>query len=229
MKYICISLIIYIMNRLKFSFLAFVCAIAGNFVTVGQVSAQSFLNKLKKAAETEVTNSASNNSITSVLSSVIGSTSAMTEKELIGTWKYNGSDCAFQSENLLAKAGGEVAAEKIESKLNTAFSKVNVKASNTSFTFNNDKTFSGKMMGKTVSGTYTFDSKNNKINFQGVLFTTSCYVSKSGSAMSMLFDSSKLLSLMQTVGKFSNNSYLATIASLSKNYKGVKMGFQMKK
>lgn len=97
------------------------------------------------------------------------------------------------------------------------------------FTFNNDKTFSGKLMGKDISGTYTLDSKNSKINFKGALFTSTCYVSKTGSNLSLLFDSSKLLSVLQTVGKFSSNSYLTTISSLSKNYKGVKLGFQMKK
>jgi len=202
---------------------------AGNFVYIGQVSAQSFLNKLKNAAEKEVSNNTSGTSVTNVLSSVIGSSSTIAEKDLVGTWKYNGSDCAFQSEDLLAKAGGEVAAGNIESKLNTAFSKVNVKASNTMFTFNNDKTFSGKLMGKDISGTYTLDSKNSKINFKGALFTSTCYVSKTGSNLSLLFDSSKLLSVLQTVGKFSSNSYLTTISSLSKNYKGVKLGFQMKK
>mgnify|MGYP003827727849 CR=1 FL=1 len=217
------------MNRLKSCILVFVCLMAGNFVYIGQVSAQSFLNKLKNAAEKEVSNNTSGTSVTNVLSSVIGSSSTIAEKDLVGTWKYNGSDCAFQSEDLLAKAGGEVAAGNIESKLNTAFSKVNVKASNTMFTFNNDKTFSGKLMGKDISGTYTLDSKNSKINFKGALFTSTCYVSKTGSNLSLLFDSSKLLSVLQTVGKFSSNSYLTTISSLSKNYKGVKLGFQMKK
>ena len=202
---------------------------AGNFVYIGQVSAQSFLNKLKSAAEKEVNNSTSGTSVTKALSSVMGSSSTIAEKDLIGTWKYNGSDCAFQSENFLAKAGGEVAAENIESKLNMAFSKVNVKASNTMFTFNNDKTFSGKLMDKDISGTYTLDSKNSKINLRGTLFTSTCYVSKTGSNLSLLFDSSQLLSVLQTVGNFSNDSYLATIVSLSKNYNGVKLGFQMKK
>ena len=217
------------MNRLKSCILVFVCLMAGNFVYIDQVSAQSFLNKLKTAAEKEVSNNTSGTSVTNVLSSVIGSSSTIAEKDLIGTWKYNGSDCAFQSENLLAKAGGEVAAGNIESKLNTAFSRVNVKATNTMLTFNNNKTFSGKLMGKDISGTYILDSKNSKINFHGALFTSTCYVSKTGSNLSLLFDSSQLLSVLQTVGNFSSNSYLTTISSLSKNYNGVKLGFQMKK
>lgn len=217
------------MKKVKFFVMVMACVSVSSFSFVGKASAQSFLDKLKNAATQEVTNSTSNSTISSVLGSVLGSSSSITANDLLGTWKYSGSDCAFQSDNLLAKAGGEVAAEKIESQLNTAFSKVNVKGSNTTFTFKNDKTFTGKFMGKDVSGTYAFDSKNQKISFQGALFTSSCYVAKSGSNLSMLFDSNKLLSVIQSVGKYSKNSTLTSISSLSKNYKGVKMGFMMKK
>ena len=33
---------------------------------------------------------------------------------LTGTWAYVGPDCKFESDNLLAKAGGEVAAKQVE-------------------------------------------------------------------------------------------------------------------
>ena len=35
---------------------------------------------------------------------------------LTGTWAYVGPDCKFESDNLLAKAGGEVAAKQVEDK-----------------------------------------------------------------------------------------------------------------
>lgn len=36
---------------------------------------------------------------------------------LTGTWAYVGPDCKFESDNLLAKAGGEVAAKQVEDKM----------------------------------------------------------------------------------------------------------------
>lgn len=56
----------------------------------------------------------------SILSGVV---SAVTNKvtgessSLTGTWAYSGPDCKFESDNLLAKAGGEVAAKKVEEKM----------------------------------------------------------------------------------------------------------------
>ena len=53
----------------------------------------------------------SGGTLANVFTSVIG-LDKVTEKGLVGTWKYEGPGCAFTSENLLAKAGGEVAATK---------------------------------------------------------------------------------------------------------------------
>ncbi len=52
------------------------------------------------------------------------------------TWKYNKPGCAFTSENLLAKAGGDIAANKIESELSTYYTKAGFTSSNTYFKFN---------------------------------------------------------------------------------------------
>ena len=50
-----------------------------------------------------------------VIISVIGA-QKVTAQDLIGAWNYSGPGCAFTSENLLAKAGGEVAATRIKEK-----------------------------------------------------------------------------------------------------------------
>ena len=50
----------------------------------------------------------SGGTIANVFSSVIGM-DKLSQRGLIGSWNYSGPGCAFTSENLLAKAGGEVA------------------------------------------------------------------------------------------------------------------------
>ena len=40
---------------------------------------------------------------------------------LTGTWAYVGPDCKFESDNLLAKAGGEVAAKQVEDKMSRLY------------------------------------------------------------------------------------------------------------
>ena len=50
----------------------------------------------------------------SILDNVIGSTTFKKADLCAHTWKYKSPGCAFTSENLLAKAGGEIAAKKVE-------------------------------------------------------------------------------------------------------------------
>lgn len=166
----------------------------------------------------------------SVLGNVLGSVlglNKVTQENLVGTWRYAGPGCAFTSDNLLAKAGGEVASQKIKSQLQTYYNNAGINASNTYFTFSNDNKFSGKVARKTVSGAYTYDPNTGQMTIKTLLFTLNAYVTASTTGISLLFESQKLLTILQTVGAMSGNSSLATIGELSKNYDGVRLGFDL--
>ena len=182
------------------------------------------LSKAKSAATSSTTGDAAGN----ILSSVLGTNKA-SESDLVGTWKYNQPGVAFTSKNVLAKAGGQVAASTAKSKLKSSFSKVGIQGSNTQFTFNNDKTFTGKLRGKSLSGTYTYDPGTSKLTLKTALVSLPCYVQKSTSGLNLLFESTKLLKLFQTGAQLSGNSSLQTISTLCKNYDGMRMGFDLKK
>ncbi len=61
--------------------------------------------------------SAGSSIINGILNNVIGSGTFSKQDLCAHTWKYSKPGCAFTSENLLAKAGGEIAANKVEEKL----------------------------------------------------------------------------------------------------------------
>ena len=54
--------------------------------------------------------------LSGVVKNVVGDKTT-TESSIIGTWTYAGPECQFESDNLLAKAGGEVAAKDVEEKI----------------------------------------------------------------------------------------------------------------
>jgi hypothetical protein len=164
--------------------------------------------------------------IGNVLSSVIG-LNQLSQSQLIGTWRYNGPGCAFTSDNLLAKAGGEVAATQIEQKLEQQYAKLGFSSSNTYITFNQDGTFASKIGGKSFSGNYTYDAGTGALNLKGLLLSLNGYATRNGSGISVLFESKKLLSLLQTMAALSGNSTLSTIGEVSKNYDGARLGFDM--
>ena len=164
--------------------------------------------------------------VVNAITSVIG-LDKVSAQTLIGTWQYRNPGCAFTSENLLAKAGGEVAAVQIEEKLLPYYQQVGISANNTMITFNQDGTFSSRICGTPFSGRYTFDEATQKITLKGLLLTVNCYTKREMNGISILFEGKKLLSLLQTLAAFSGNQNLETVSEISKNYDGVRVGFHM--
>lgn len=175
------------------------------------------------------TGSAAGSILNGILNNVIGSGTFKQADLCASTWKYNKPGCAFTSENLLAKAGGEIAANKIESQLEGYYKKAGFSSSNTYFKFNEDGTFESKIDGKSWKGTYTFDEKTHAIQMKGLLLSISGFATRQTNGISILFESKKLLTLVQTLTALSGNSTLSTIGNITKNYDGVRVGFEMTK
>ena len=176
----------------------------------------------------QVLSAIQNGSVINAITSVIG-LDKVSAQNLIGTWSYSGPGCAFTSENLLAKAGGEVAAAQIEEKVKPYYDQVGISASNTQITFNQDGTFSSRIAGTNFSGTYTFDEASQQIKLKGLLLSINCYTKRELNGISILFEAKKLLTVLQTMSALSGNSNLQTISDLSKQYDGVRVGFDMKR
>lgn len=170
----------------------------------------------------------SGGTIANAFTSVIG-LDKVTQHGLVGTWKYNGPGCAFTSKNLLAKAGGEVAATKIEQELAPYFQKTGLSAQNTYVSFAEDGRFQACIAGKKFSGTWTLDESTAKVSMKTLLLTINCYAKREYGGISLLFESKKLLQVLQTLAAMSGNDTVQKVGDLSKNYEGVRLGFDMKK
>ena len=201
------------------------CGTAGFGTTTSGTTSSSSTGNILSDVFGAVTNG---ETVGNILTSVIG-LDKLTQKQLIGTWLYDGPGCAFTSENALAKAGGEVAATQVEEKLKTQYDKLGLTSSNTQMVFNQDGTFSAKVGGKSFSGTYTFDEKQQQLQLKGLLLNLTGYAKRNGSGISVLFESKKVLTLLQTLAAMSGNQSLQAIGEISKNYDGVRIGFDMKK
>ena len=166
--------------------------------------------------------------INGILNNVIGS-GTFKKEDLCYTWKYSKPGCAFISENLLAKAGGEIAANKVEEKLSTYYKKFGFNSSNTQFTFTTDGNFSAQIDGKPWQGTYTFDEKTHAIHLKGLLLSASGYATKTTNGISLLFDQKKLLNLIKMLSTFKGSSTLSAVGTIANSYDGMRVGFEMTK
>lgn len=168
----------------------------------------------------------SQNTIDGLLGLVIGSVKVQ-ESELYGSWYYAEPACAFTSENLLAKAGGAVAAEHCKEKLLPVYNSLGISAQNTQFQFTQDHRFAGNVRGIPLSGTYTYDPSSGTINLMTMLFSTNAYITRTQSGLGLTFESKNLLKVLQAVAAISGNSTLQTVGDLSKQYEGVRLGFEI--
>lgn len=173
--------------------------------------------------------SAGSSIINGILNNVIGSGTFSKQDLCAHTWKYSKPGCAFTSENLLAQAGGEIAANKVEEKLSEYYSKFGFSSSNTYFTFKTDGTFAAKIDGKSWQGNYTFDEKTHAIQMKGLILSMSGYATKTANGISLLFDQKKLLNLIKTIGSLKGNSTLSALGTIANNYDGMRVGFEMTK
>ena len=167
----------------------------------------------------------------SVLTNLLGGSSAVTASDLQGTWTYRKADCVFETQNLLLKAGGEMAATKIESQLESQLGKVGINPGACSFTFNSDGTYVATIGQYNLTGNYTLNTKSNTLTmtYLAGIGRITPKVVKTGASISLLFEGDKLLSMVQKVGKLSSNSTVNSLSSLINSYDGMLVGMQLSK
>ncbi len=167
--------------------------------------------------------------INDIAKSAIGD-KATSEMTIIGSWNYKGAACEFESDNLLAKAGGAAATGKIDTELGKIYSKIGFDSAR--FTFNDDKSYTIAIGKITSKGTYTFDPQTKKISMKTKLgLTVNANVVTLGSNMSLLFNADKLMDALQALTGLASkiNTNASTVTALLQNYNGLKVGFELTK
>lgn len=150
------------------------------------------------------------------------------QSSLVGTWAYTQPCVQFESENLLAKAGGAYAASTVEQKLATYYSKIGIQPGSFAFAFAQDGTFQYAIGQKVMSGKYTFDASKKTVTLTSQTgMNVTAYVSITGTQMGLTFDATKLLTLMTSVS--AQSSQLSSITALAGQFSGMKLGFEFAK
>lgn len=166
--------------------------------------------------------------LSNVITSVIGA-QKVSAKDLVGSWTYSAPGCAFTSDQLLAKAGGEVVAGQIKEKVLPYYQQIGISSSNTTITFNQDGTYSASFRGTPMSGKWTYDEASSKVTLQGLLLNINCYAKRNANGIGLLFEASKLLTVLQTVAAMSGNANIQAVGEISKSYDGLRIGFDFTK
>ena len=194
-----------------------------------------------KTENTEATTSGTDIAGTaeSVLGALLGTViSQVVPVSLPGTWTYNGVASAIETENALTTIAASTYKEKLETKLDGYLQRIGIVPGVAAITFTEDNTFAIASATKTIaSGTYTYDTQTKAIVMKlGKVYsymTMEGTVTATTGGVQVLFDANKFLAFakkaIKVVGAGKDNSTLNTIAGLSEQVTGLKLGFDMKK
>lgn len=153
----------------------------------------------------------------------------ITLEQMVGTWTANGSAVSFQSDNALQKAGGNAAAGAIEQKLDPYYQKYGLTGS--TLTVESDGSFTLKVKSLSLKGSISKGSDGN-FDFTFTPFgsfklgTIRAYVEKPVGGLNVMFDASKLKSLISSVASLTGNSLATTAGNLLSSYDGLLVGFK---
>ena len=198
------------------------CGMSGtsNTSNNGQLIASGSNNGL--GGNTGVTSSALTSGL-NLLSTLLGGNS-VSSSTIVGTWTYASPEVTFESNNILAGIGGELAANKVKTMLGSQLEKVGLKAGASSFTFEQGGVVKRTMKGRTTQGTYSL--QGNTITLTGALGLKSAKatVSIKGNSLYLLFDANSLFNMITKLGASSS-----TISGVLGNFNGMKLGWSMTK
>ena len=172
--------------------------------------------------------SSTTNDVISGLTSIFSSKKQASADNIVGTWAYDSPAIVFESDDLLSKAGAAIAANKIESKLQTTLSKYGITKDKFKITFKNDGTFTETIRGKSYSGKGTVSDSKLVLTYS--LKKMEITTQKEANKLMFVTDATKLLKLVHSLSaKTATNSSLSTITALAKNIKGMKVGLTLVK
>lgn len=174
--------------------------------------------------------------VKSILGNLISSDKITIEK-ISGSWSYSAPAVTFKSSNLLKKAGGAAASSAAEAKLAPYYTEAGL--NKMSLTINPDSTFTMTLNKTTLKGTIaTTADENSEANFvfnfklggKLPIGKMDAYVTVSGSSsMSVTFDVSKLVAIIEKAGAVTKNSTLTSITKVLESYDGICAGFKLSK
>lgn len=159
----------------------------------------------------------------------------LTERDLVGNWRYAGPAVEFRTTDMLKKAGGAAAAKVVENKLAPYYKKVGFQS--ILVTVRPDRTFSMKLHRLTLEGTlekapnapegsdfiFTFKAAGGLIPVKQMLV----HAERLGSKISLTVDASNMITLIDTVATLSGQETLQGVATLLNQFDGLYCGFEL--
>lgn len=207
-------------------------------ISSSSASAWNLRDALKGKKDTTSTAKPTTSAIGALIGGLLTS-DRLSVTDIAGSWRYEAPAVAFKNSKVLS-ALGNAAAKSAADKLEPYYKAAGI--DKMTININADSTFQLTVRGIKLKGTVKplseSDNKTDtesKANFQlaftllgAPVLSAETYVTKNAKGnISMMFDMEKLLSLLQTLSKFSNNQMVTKAADILKDHKDLCAGFEL--
>ena len=210
--------------------------LAGLFM-VFSMNAQAQLGNLLKgvlgggnsAGQTETEQKAGG--LVSLFQNLIG-TASVDNSSLKGEWVYESPAVAFESSNLLNKAGGKFIANTLENTLQKYLEKIGFTEGKVEMSFDGDSTFQMKIGTQTIEGIYSVNENELSMKRKAILLNArpvTANVAVKTDNIQITFKADKLLEFFTNISSMTSNGTLNLVSKLASGYDGMQLGFQFKR
>ena len=204
------------------------------------VNAQAQLGNLLKnvlgggtanSEQTETTTENKVGGLVSLFQNLIGK-DKVDKSSLKGEWIYESPAVAFESSNLLNKAGGKFIANTLENTLQKYLEKIGFTEGKVEMSFDGDSTFQMKIGTQTIEGIYSVNENELSMKRKAILLNArpvTANVAVKTDNIQITFKADKLLEFFTNISSMTSNSTLNLVGKLASGYDGMQLGFQFKR
>ncbi len=204
------------------------------------VNAQAQLGNLLKnvlgsgtanSEQTETTTENKVGGLVSLFQNLIGK-DKVDKSSLKGEWIYESPAVAFESSNLLNKAGGKFIANTLENTLQKYLEKIGFTEGKVEMSFDGDSTFQMKIGTQTIEGIYSVNENELSMKRKAILLNArpvTANVAVKTDNIQITFKADKLLEFFTNISSMTSNGTLNLVGKLASGYDGMQLGFQFKR
>lgn len=204
-----------------------------SLMAVFQTSAKDIRDILGVLGNSDSTSTSTGKGISDILGAVnkLTGNNKIDYKDLVGTWKYADPAVDFKSDNVLKNAGGIAASTAVETKIKPYYEKAGI--TGMTIVFDNDSSFVMQIKKIKLKGSINRSGDENfTFNFNALdkvkIGQMEAFINKETSnKITLTFDASKLILLVDKISQFSGNSSLKAISTVLNNYDGMTIGFKL--
>ena len=153
----------------------------------------------------------------------------LTQYALPGSWSYTAPGVRFEGESAASDPGAALIASMVKEQLAKVYEKLGIQAGSSTVTFDNKGNFTVAVGEQKASGSYEYDAATHTISVRpsdeklAKIEAVAGRAYLSGSELQLLFPSTRLLELAQSVS--SQASSLEAVSTLLSSYKDLYIGF----